>query len=97
MYGGRNTACDEGNTQAYTRSKTVMVWACFRANGVGDIVFIPSTMTGIKYRDLLKKNLASSARKIGLKIGLILLQDNEPKHNSKVVQSELDKMKRKRI
>ena len=49
------------------------------------------------YRDILKKNLRSSARKTGLKRGWMILQDNDPKHNSQIVQSESAKMKIKYI
>ena len=93
----KNMAYEPGNTQSYARSQSVMVWACFGANGAGDIVIIPSTMTGEKYRDLLKEHLKSSSKKIGLKRGWMLLQDNDPKHNSKIVQSYLDQVKVKRI
>lgn len=93
----KNTAYDDGNTQAYTRSESVMAWGAFGANGVGDIVIIPSTMNSAMYRDILKKYLRSSAKKIGLKRGWKLLQDNDPKHTSKIVKSELSKMKIKCI
>ena len=92
-----NEAYDEGNTQAYTRSQSVMIWGCFGANGVGDMVLIPTTMNAISYRDILRKNLRSSAKKIGLKRGWMLLQDNDPKHTSKIVKSELNKMRIKCI
>ena len=93
----QNRAYDPGNTKAHTRSQSIMVWGCFRANGTSDIVVIPTTMTGIVYRDILKKHLKSLAEKIGLKKGWKLLQDNDPKHTSKVVQTELNKMRIKRI
>lgn len=93
----KNRAYDVGNTKPYTRSQSVMVWACFGAAGVGNIVLIPNTMSGAMYREILKKNFRESAQKIGLKRGWYLLQDNDPKHKSKIVQTELDKMKIKRI
>lgn len=46
-----------GNTQSHARLQSVMVLACFGADGLGDIVIIPSIMTGEKYRDLLKEHL----------------------------------------
>lgn len=87
-----NTALDNGNTDQNMRSQSIMVWGSFGHKGVGKLVFIDSTMTAIRYRDLLKKHLRASARKIGLKKGWILLQDNDPKHKSKIVQSELQSM-----
>ena len=87
-----NTAYEAGSTQAYTRSKSVMVWECLGANGAGDLAVVDTTMNAIKYRDLLRKHLRSSARKIELKRGWMFLQDNDPKDSSKIVQSELKGM-----
>ena len=64
-----------------------MIWVSFGANGVGDIAIIYGTMNQYAYKDLLRKHLRYSARKIGLKRGWMLLQDNDPKHRSKLVQS----------
>lgn len=89
----RNTAYKFGNTQPYMRSKSVMVWAGFGASGVGDIVIISGNMNGMMYHDLLKNHLKMSAKKIGLKKGWKLLQDNDPKHKCKFVQSYLQDMK----
>lgn len=51
----QNRVYDPGNTKVYTRSQSIMVWGCFGANGTGDIVVIPTTMTGTVYRHILKK------------------------------------------
>ena len=74
-----------------------MIWASFGANGAGTIAIIEGTMNQYVCRDFLRKHLPSSARKIGLKRGWMLLQNNDPKHTSKLVQSELNKIKIKTI
>lgn len=93
----KNTANNPCNTQPYTRSASVMVWGSFGAGGVGDLCFITTRLNGQGYRDIVKEHLKSSAKKIGLRKGWMLIQDNDPKHNSKIVQSELDRLRIKRI
>lgn len=70
-----------------------MLWACFGANGIGDITIIEGTMDKYVYRDILNNHLRSSAKKIGMKRGWTFLHDNDPKHTSNIVKSELQKMK----
>jgi hypothetical protein len=41
-----------------------MLWGCMSANGVGNLVEIEETMTGVKYVQLLQENLWSSAEKL---------------------------------
>lgn len=65
---------------------SVMVWGCFAKNGVGNLDFIPTTMTKEVYIDLLNRNLKESARKLGLTRSFTFQQDNDPKHTAKVVQ-----------
>lgn len=89
----KGTAYDDGNTHGYTRSQSVMVWGSFGAGGVGEICIIPCTMTGESYRNILDKHLKKSARKIGLRRGWLLCQDNDPKHKSRIVQTYLDRAK----
>ena len=93
----KNEPYKDGYTAAYARSQSIMVWGCFGANGVGRLVEIETTMNGIAYRDIIKKHIRPSAKKVGLKRGWHMLQDNDPKHKSKIVQSELVKMRIKQI
>ena len=93
----KGMAYDIGNTQGYTRSQSAVVWGCFGANGIGDLVVIDSRMNGILYRDIIKKYLRSSAKKIELKRGWKLLKENDPKHKSKIVKLELKNMRIKCI
>lgn len=66
-----------------------MVWGCISAAGVGELVFIETTMTAIKYRDLLRENLKKSVAKMGLSSKWKFYQDNDPKHTSLVVREFL--------
>jgi transposase len=72
---------------------SVMVWACFGANSIGNLEFIDGIMTGISYRSILDKNIFESARKIGLGRRFIFQQDSDPKHTSKIV-TEFFKLKK---
>ena len=48
--------------------------------GVGSLEFIYGIMNHKAYIKLLKKNLASSAEKMGLKDNYKFMQDNDPKY-----------------
>ncbi|ORD96289.1 TCB2 [Hepatospora eriocheir] len=66
-----------------------MVWGCISYGGVIRIVFIEETMTAAVYKQLLANNLRQSAREMGLE-EFILMQDNDPKHTSRLVSNWLD-------
>lgn len=65
-------------------AKHIMLWGCFCADGVGDLVEIDGKMTGTMYRDILRDHLVQSVEKLRLGSGFIFQQDNDPKHTSKV-------------
>lgn len=65
---------------------SVMVWGCMAASGVGNLVFIESTMNKLDYLNILQNNLHASVEKLGLESTWIFQQDNDPKHTSKVVK-----------
>lgn len=58
--------------------KSVMVWWCVSAGGVGFLEFIDGIMDHVKYINILRRNLHSSARKLGIGQNFIFLQDNDP-------------------
>lgn len=64
----------------------VMVWGCMAAAGVGNIVFIESTMDKMQFLDILKNNLKPSAIKLGLSDKFWYQQDNDPKHTAGIVK-----------
>lgn len=64
----------------------VMVWGCFAASGVGSLEFIEGTMTAKDYIEVLKKNLRSSAEKLGLLNSYQFYQDNDPKHKALITR-----------
>jgi transposase len=63
----------------------LMVWACFSSKGVGNLVFIDGIMDQYMYCRILSENLFSSAKKMGLN-SFIFQQDNDPKHESKLLK-----------
>lgn len=68
---------------------SVMVWGCMSAAGTGNLVFIDGIMTKFVYLNILRRNLRSSARKLGIIDTFSYYQDNDPKHKSNLVQSWL--------
>lgn len=75
----------------------VMVWGSMASSGVGNLVFIDSTMDKYGYLNILKENLHSSAQKLGLGNNFIFQQDNDPKHTSLLVKEWLLYNARKQI
>lgn len=67
----------------------VMVWGCMASNGVGNLDFIDTKMTASTYIDVLRNNLLSSARKLGLEQTFHFQQDNDPKHTAIVTRTWL--------
>lgn len=68
---------------------SVMVWGCMAASGVGNLVFIESTMKKEDYLSILRHNVAPSVEKLCLAENWIFQQDNDPKHSSKLVKEWL--------
>lgn len=68
---------------------SVMVWGCFSANGVGNLVFVERIMDQYVYIDILKKNLQASADKMGMFNNFYFQQDNDPKHTARTVKTWL--------
>lgn len=68
---------------------SVMVWGCMAASGVGNLVFIESTMKKEDYLKILQQNVAPSVEKLGLTRSWTFQQDNDPKHSSKIVKEWL--------
>lgn len=79
-----NTALVRKNLTASVKhgGGNVKVWGCFSASGVGALVFITGNMDTDMYLDILKKNLHSSAEKLGLRKTFHFYQDNDPKHKA---------------
>lgn len=67
----------------------VLVWGCMAASGVGNLVFIEGHMTAQMYIDILRDNLKSSARKLGLENSFHFQQDNDPKHTAHLTREFL--------
>ncbi|GBO16604.1 hypothetical protein AVEN_186310-1 [Araneus ventricosus] len=59
-----------------------MVWGCFAASDMGNLVSIENNMDQYKYINILKENLKISAQKPGIQNTFKLYQDNDPKHTA---------------
>ena len=82
-----NTALDLKNLKATVKhgGGSVMVWCAMSAAGVGNIIFIETTMDKYHYLNILEENLEASAVKLGIKDNFRFVHDNDPKHKSKIV------------
>jgi len=65
----------------------IMVWVCFSANGVGNLVFIDRIMLKEDYLRIIQNNLKQSAQKMGMIAPFIFQRDNDPKHNATIVSN----------
>ncbi|GFX18565.1 transposable element Tc1 transposase [Trichonephila clavipes] len=64
---------------------SVMVWDCMPATGVGNVVKTDGKMNQYSYLNSLTNNLSQSASKLGIDESFLFQQDNDPKHNARVV------------
>ena len=67
----------------------VMIWGCISASGVGELVFIKDIMKKEDYPCILQQNFVKIAEKLGIEREFMFYQDNDPKHNSHIVQEYL--------
>jgi transposase len=86
-----NTALQSKNIIHTTKhgGGSVMVWGAMAAAGVGNLVFIDTTMDRFQYLTILKDNLKASVEKLGLEQSWIFQQDNDPKHTAIIVKEWL--------
>lgn len=87
----KNTAMKEINLLPTVKhgGGNVMVWGCMAASGVGNLVFIESTMRKESYLKILQENLIPSVEKLGLTERWTFQQDNDPKHTAHIVKDWL--------
>lgn len=67
----------------------VIVWGSMGASGVKKLVFIKGTMNKMMYLNILKENLTETASKFNLYRNYSMIQDNDSKHNARVVKEWL--------
>ena len=68
---------------------SIMVWGCRVRSGVGNLVFMESTMKKEDYFSILQQNVTPRVEKLGLGGNWMFQQDNEPKHSSRIVKEWL--------
>lgn len=87
-------------TRAYQRTlkhpKKIHIWGCFSSNGFGRIVLFKENLNAEKLITIYKNGLLASYPEIS-EGKYILLEDNDPKHMSKLAKSYRKKKKIARI
>ncbi|KAK3564239.1 hypothetical protein QTP86_011963, partial [Hemibagrus guttatus] len=68
-----------------------MLWGCFSAKGPGRLIRVKERMNGAMYREILSKNLLTSARALKMKRGWVFQHDNDPKHTARATKEWLRK------
>ena len=86
----KGTELEENNIQTMIKhGPKINIWASMSYEGVGSIHLINGIMDSIQYAKILDKYL----RNDGIQLcgeSFILMQDNDPKHNSRLVSNWLD-------
>jgi transposase len=80
---------NENVSPTVKHSKSLMVWGCVSASGVGNLVEITSKMDAKTYVNILENNLIASAEKVKIQDNFIFQSDNDPKHTSKLAKKWL--------
>ena len=87
----KNEAFAEGKTKTTMKHcPSVMVWGCFSALGLGNLVEITTTMDQKLYMKILEDNLECSADLMGIKSDFVFQQNNDPKHTALAVRKWFD-------
>jgi hypothetical protein len=64
---------------------SMMVWGCFTAQGIGNLVRIEDTLNAHLYVDILKDDLLGTLDWYALnKADIVFQHDNDPKHTAKI-------------
>lgn len=70
-------------------NSSMMIWGCFSARGLKNLVFINNRLTAFKCIDILKKYLFDPVKKMCFQKNFIFQQDNDPKYNPKTTMKFL--------
>jgi len=68
----------------------VKIWGSISSQGPGPLELIEKNMTGAIYKEILETHLFKFVSNLGIEEDYKVLQDNDPKHKSKIVQGFLD-------
>lgn len=68
---------------------SIMVWGCCSAAGVGRLHHIDTKMNSQTFIEVLEQNLQASRRSLRLPRDWLFMQDNDPKHTSKLTRAWL--------
>jgi hypothetical protein len=72
----------EAITSVNCHDKYIMVWGCFSARGVGELIWFQGKVAGIDYRKVIRNYLVKSIKRLFPNGNFIFMQDNDPKHKA---------------
>lgn len=91
----KNTAHDEKNVVPTVKhgGGSLMFWGCMSSAGTGSLIRVDGRMNAAHYQEILRQGLLPSVKKLKMKRGWILQQDNDPKHTAKSTEEWFTKNK----
>lgn len=70
---------------------SIMVWGCFTAQGIGNLVRIDGGLDAQLYKTILEEDLLGTMQYYNLDVSNVIFQhDNDPKHKAKLTTSWLE-------
>ena len=68
---------------------SIMVWGCFAGHKIGDLIRVRGIMKKEQYREILENHAVPSAHQMVVQRQPVFMQDNDPKHKSKLCTNYL--------
>ena len=69
---------------------SIMVWGCFAGHKIGDLIRVRGIMKKEQYREILENHVVPSAHRMVVRRQPVFMQDNDPKHKSKLCTNYLN-------
>lgn len=60
-----------------------MLWGCVASTATGNLVRVNGHMDSTQYQQILKYNVQESVKRLKLRQGLMIQQDDDSKHSSR--------------
>ena len=71
---------------------SIMVWGCFAGHKIGDLIRVRGIMKKEQYREILENHAVPSAHRMVVRRQPVFMQDNDPKHKSKLCTNNLNQL-----
>ena len=71
---------------------SIMVWGCFAGHKIGDLIRVRGIMKKEQYREILENHAVPSAHQMVVRRQPVFMQDNDPKHKSKLCANYLNQL-----